>query len=140
MIQTVIIFNSFSHPRVMIDALTGAWDRSDINNLVEEVIVDVWSDVFIDVSTAVMVGAGVGMLNDMDIILLPITVLNLEFAVSVSYVVRVLTEVVVDVLIGTLASVIVVVDAILAGVNIIILAAVMTALDFAVLVRLLVEE
>ena len=87
-----------------------------------------------------MVGAGVGMLNDMDIILLPITVLNLEFAVSVSYVVRVLTEVVVDVLIGTLASVIVVVDAILAGVNIIILAAVMTALDFAVLVRLLVEE
>ena len=105
-------FSSFTNPLAVIAALTGVWDKEDIDTLVNVVIAGVSSGVEI----------------------------RLGFAVPVSYVVGVLTDVVVDVLIDTLTELIIVAATrigvvILAGVNVIVLVSVVTALEFAMTVR-----
>ena len=68
------VFNSFSHPCPVIDdALSDAWDRVFINMLFDEVTIGVRADV--------------------EVIVLPDAVTDLEFAVSVLYGVDMMTNV-----------------------------------------------
>ena len=121
----------------MIDVLTDVWAREDINTLVDELIVNVASDVVTDTLTAIVVG--VDMLGGMEIIVLATALIRWGFAVlPISYTAGVLADIIVVVLIDTLADVIVgVVPSIggnmLAGVNDIVLSAVMTGARLEVL-------
>ena len=102
------MFNNISHPRAVIDLLTDVWNRSGIIKPIDVLIVDVRSDLLI----------------------------LLEIAIPVTYTVGALTDVVVGVLFNTLVDIIISVvtrvgAAILPGVNVIVLVAVVTALEFA---------
>ena len=86
----------------------------------DDVGIDELPDVLINVLTGEVVGIGIDALVGVEIIVVaPSAGIDLEFAVSVSYIVDVLSDVVVDILVDLLADV-----------NVKVLATLMTALTF----------
>ena len=108
------------------------WAGPVVNILVDVLTIDAWfgvvlgtlTDVMIDTLTDVMVVVvGIDMLNGVEILVWAFAVTTLEFIETVSYVVDMMTDVVVDALTGVIFRLV-------PDMNVDILATVITALDF----------
>ena len=60
-------FNRFTHACVVIDVLADVWDEDIIKVLVEEFVINVWTDVLIDTLSGVCLDVTIDIVSDVDV-------------------------------------------------------------------------